>query len=117
MCNKLLWTFRELFQDEWKYQGKSRDSISFIALLRCIDPPERDPNVQISVCNHVPTSNILETKSAVRYLLRSIELERQANSIMVFLLARANAELVPKFHVSLHASHAALPKVTQKISP
>jgi hypothetical protein len=25
---------------------------------------------------------------------------------------RANAELVPKFHVALHASHAALPMVT-----
>jgi hypothetical protein len=29
----------------------------------------------------------------------------------------ANAELVPKFYVALHASHAALPMVTQKISP
>jgi hypothetical protein len=30
---------------------------------------------------------------------------------------RTNAELVPKFHVALHASHAALPMVTLKISP
>jgi hypothetical protein len=36
---------------------------------------------------------------------------------MVFLGPRANAELVPKFHVSLQASHAALPMVTLKISP
>jgi hypothetical protein len=36
---------------------------------------------------------------------------------MVFLRPRANAELVPKFHVALHASHAALPTVTIKISP
>jgi hypothetical protein len=35
----------------------------------------------------------------------------------VFLGPRANAELVPKFHVTLHASHAALPMVTLKISP
>jgi hypothetical protein len=34
-----------------------------------------------------------------------------------FLLPRANAELVPKFHVALYASHAALPMVTLKISP
>jgi hypothetical protein len=36
---------------------------------------------------------------------------------MVFLSPRSNAELVPKFHVALHASHAALPMVTLKISP
>jgi hypothetical protein len=35
---------------------------------------------------------------------------------VVFLGLRANAELVPKFHVALHASHAALPIVTLKIS-
>jgi hypothetical protein len=29
----------------------------------------------------------------------------------VFLGPRANAELVPKFHVALYASHAALPMV------
>jgi hypothetical protein len=29
---------------------------------------------------------------------------------------RTNAELVPKFHVALHASRAALPMVTLKIS-
>jgi hypothetical protein len=32
---------------------------------------------------------------------------RPANSIKVFLGPRANAELVPKFHVAQHASHAA----------
>jgi hypothetical protein len=36
---------------------------------------------------------------------------------VVFLGPRANAELVPKFHVALYASHAALPMVTYKISP
>jgi hypothetical protein len=36
---------------------------------------------------------------------------------VVFLGPRANAELVPKSHVALHASHAALPMVTLKISP
>jgi hypothetical protein len=36
---------------------------------------------------------------------------------VVFLGPRANAELVPKFHVALHASHAALPMVKLKISP
>jgi hypothetical protein len=43
---------------------------------------------------------------------------RPANSIKVFrvfLGPRANAELVPKFHVALHASHAALPMVISKI--
>jgi hypothetical protein len=36
---------------------------------------------------------------------------------MVFLGLRANAELVHKFYVALHASHAALPMVTLKILP
>jgi hypothetical protein len=36
---------------------------------------------------------------------------------MVFLGPRATAELVPKFHIALHAFHAALPMVTLKISP
>jgi hypothetical protein len=36
---------------------------------------------------------------------------------VVFLGPRANAELVPTFHVALHASHAALPMATLKISP
>jgi hypothetical protein len=33
---------------------------------------------------------------------------------VVFLGPRVNAELVPKFHVALHASHAALPMLTLK---
>jgi hypothetical protein len=36
---------------------------------------------------------------------------------VVFLGHRANAELVPKFHVKLHASHAAFPMATLTISP
>jgi hypothetical protein len=36
---------------------------------------------------------------------------------VVFFGPRANAELVPKFHVALHASHAALPMVALEISP
>jgi hypothetical protein len=36
---------------------------------------------------------------------------------VVFLGPRANAELVPKFHVALHASHAALSVVTLKLRP
>jgi hypothetical protein len=39
-----------------------------------------------------------------------------ANWIKVFHGPRANAELVPKFHVALHASHAALPMVVLEIS-
>jgi hypothetical protein len=34
---------------------------------------------------------------------------------MIFLGPRANAELVPKFDVALHASHAALPMVILEI--
>jgi hypothetical protein len=36
---------------------------------------------------------------------------------VVFLGPRANAVSVPKFHIALHASHAALQMVTLKISP
>jgi hypothetical protein len=41
---------------------------------------------------------------------------RPANSIKVFRGPRANAELVPKFHVALHACHAALPMIMLEIS-
>jgi hypothetical protein len=34
-----------------------------------------------------------------------------------FFGPRANSELVPKFHVALYASHAALPMVISKFSP
>jgi hypothetical protein len=44
------------------------------------------------------------------------QLEKVLFSV-VFLRPRANAELVPKFHVALYASHAALPMVTLKIPP
>jgi hypothetical protein len=36
---------------------------------------------------------------------------------VVFFGSRTNAELVPKFHVALHALHAALPMVTLKVLP
>jgi hypothetical protein len=43
---------------------------------------------------------------------RSCDRPARARFSMVFLGRRANAELVPKFHVPLHASHAAFPMVT-----
>jgi hypothetical protein len=36
---------------------------------------------------------------------------------VAFLGPRENAELVPKFHIALHASYAALPMVTSKFRP
>jgi hypothetical protein len=36
---------------------------------------------------------------------------------VIFLCPKANAELVPKSHFALHASHTALPMVTLKILP
>jgi hypothetical protein len=48
---------------------------------------------------------------------RSCDLPTRSMLSVVFLGPRANAELVSKFHVALHASHAALPTVTLKISP
>jgi hypothetical protein len=48
---------------------------------------------------------------------KSCDWPTQSRFSVVFLGSRANAELVPKFHVALHASHAALPVVTLKISP
>jgi hypothetical protein len=48
---------------------------------------------------------------------RSCDRPTRSRFSVVFLGSRANAELVPKFHVALHASHAALPMVTLKISP
>jgi hypothetical protein len=48
---------------------------------------------------------------------RSCDQPTQSRFVMVFLGPRANAELVLKFHVALHASHVALPIETLKISP
>jgi hypothetical protein len=43
---------------------------------------------------------------------RSCDRPTRTRFFVVFLGPRANAELVPKFHVALHASHAALPMAT-----
>jgi hypothetical protein len=48
---------------------------------------------------------------------RSCDRPTRSRFSVVFLGHRANAELVPKFHVAVHASHAALPMVTLKLSP
>jgi hypothetical protein len=47
---------------------------------------------------------------------RSCDRPARSRFSVVFLDPRANAELVPKFHVALHASHAALPMVALKVS-
>jgi hypothetical protein len=46
---------------------------------------------------------------------RSCDRPTRLRFSVVFLGPRANAELVPKFHVALHASHAALLMVTLKL--
>jgi hypothetical protein len=43
---------------------------------------------------------------------RSYDRPSPSRFSVVFFGTRVNAELVPKFHVALHASHAALPMVT-----
>jgi hypothetical protein len=48
---------------------------------------------------------------------RSCDRPTRSGFSVVFLGPRANAELVPKFHVALHGSHSALPMVTLQISP
>jgi hypothetical protein len=47
---------------------------------------------------------------------RSCDRPTRSRFSVVFLGPRANAELVPKVHVALHASHAALPMVALGIS-
>jgi hypothetical protein len=65
-------------------------------------------NVRVRVFNAgpLPRSQFASERSCDR-------LTRSTFSV-VFLDPRANAELVPKSHVALHASHAALPLVTSK---
>jgi hypothetical protein len=48
---------------------------------------------------------------------RSCDRPTRLRFSVVFLGPRANAELVIKFHLALHASHAALPMVTLKFRP
>jgi hypothetical protein len=45
---------------------------------------------------------------------RSCDRPSRSRFFVVFLGPRGNAELVPKFHVALYASHATLPMVTLK---
>jgi hypothetical protein len=47
---------------------------------------------------------------------RSCDRRIRSRFSVVFLGSRVNVDLVPKFHVALHASHATLPMVTPKIS-
>jgi hypothetical protein len=47
---------------------------------------------------------------------RSCDRPTQSKFSVVFLRPRANAQLVPKFHVALHASYAALPMVALELS-
>jgi hypothetical protein len=42
---------------------------------------------------------------------RSCDRQTRSKFSVVFLGPRANAELVAKFHIALHASHAVLPMV------
>jgi hypothetical protein len=48
---------------------------------------------------------------------RSCDRPTRSRFSVIFVGNRANAELVPKFHVALRASHAALPMVILKTSP
>jgi hypothetical protein len=60
------------------------------------------------------TTRVFKRRTAGWKSLRNRKVLRPDNSIKAFrglLGSRANAELVPKFHVSLHASHAALPSI------
>jgi hypothetical protein len=55
---------------------------------------------------------------ALAYLMPdSLLPEGRSRFSVVFLCLRTNSELVPKFQVALHASHAALQMVTLNISP
>jgi hypothetical protein len=46
---------------------------------------------------------------------RSCDRPTRSRFSVVFLGPRANAEVIPKFHVALHASHAVLPMVALEI--
>jgi hypothetical protein len=48
--------------------------------------------------------------------IRAREFKAGLLASVVFLGPRANAELVPKFQVELHASHAAIPMVTKNFA-
>jgi hypothetical protein len=59
----------------------------------------------------------LLTRSQFASGRRSCDRPTRSRFSVAFLGPRANTELVPKFHVALHASNAALPMVTLKLSP
>jgi hypothetical protein len=65
-----------------------------------------------------PTVRYYATRVIIKGSVQNLQKEYTdlSYSIKVFRGPRANAELVPKFHVALHASHADIPMVILKIS-
>jgi hypothetical protein len=79
------------------------------------DKREEKTPIETNVRDRVFNAGVL-AKSLCEFG-RSCDPTTRSKLFVVVLGSRANAELVPKFHVALHASHAALPMVTLQISP
>jgi hypothetical protein len=78
--------------------------------------------VRYELGSYIPEDDILHSRAGrlARSQFasgRSCDRPTRSRFSVVSLVPRANAELVPKFHVALYVSHAALPTVISKFSP
>jgi hypothetical protein len=87
------------------------------ATCKCFQRKKKEKTAQIgiSVRTRVFNAGLLARSQFASG--RSCDRPTRSRFSVVFHGPRANAETVPKFHVALHASHAALPMITPKISP
>jgi hypothetical protein len=89
------------------------DTIFVKTTCKCFQRKEKKAQIGTSVGTRVFNARLLARSQFASG--RSCDQPIRSRFSVVFLGPRANAELVPKFHVALHASHAALPMVTPKI--
>jgi hypothetical protein len=82
--------------------------------IKEIKKKEKTAQIETDVRARVFNAGLL-ARSQFAYA-RSCDRPTRSRFSVVFLGPRANAELVPKFHVALHASSAVLPMVALKIS-
>jgi hypothetical protein len=99
----------------WFLSKLYTDTIFVKATCKCFQTKGKKAQIGTNVRARVFNAGLLTSSQFASG--RSCDRPTRSRFSVVFLGPRANAELVPKFHVALHASHAALPMVTPKISP
>jgi hypothetical protein len=99
----------------WCLSKLYADTIFVKTTCKCFQRKEKKTQIGTSVRARVFNAGLLTRSQFASG--RSCDRPIRSRFSVVFIVPRANAKLVPKVHVALHASHAALSMVTPKISP